>query len=103
MRNFEDKDNKGNFTALLNEIKKQNDEERKSWEEWSSVLNELKFDVDKWAEIKSKCDETLKKMCEKVKDFEKKLFINELETKRRQVEIFQYSNLATAKVTFLLF
>lgn len=42
-------------------------------------MNELKFDVDKWAEIMSKCDETLKNMCEKVKDFEKELFINELD------------------------
>ena len=49
------------------------------------------------------CDENLKKMCEKVKDFEKELFINDLDTKRRQVEIFQKSNidhLAKTKVKF---
>lgn len=92
--NCRDKDtDTGNFTSLLNEIKKQNDEAKKSWKVWSSVLNELKFDVDKWTGIKLKCDETLESMNEKVKEFEKKVFINELDTKKCQVEIFEKLNI----------
>ena len=36
-----------NFTSMLNEIKHLNEKTKGSWKDWSSVLNELNFDVEK--------------------------------------------------------
>ena len=60
--------------------------------EWSSDLNELKVDAEKWAEIKVKCDEKFKKMSKKVNDFEQVVFINELDKMRFKVEFFKKAN-----------
>lgn len=98
-------DSKESLT-LLNEFRKQNEEAKKSWNEWSSSLNELKVDVDKWAEIKVKCDEALKNMCEKIKDFKKDLFLNEFDSQKFQVEFFKKANIDPVlkkKVKFQIF
>ena len=84
---------KENFISLLNNLKERNEEAKKSWKEWSSTLNELKVDVDKWSKIKIECDKTLQDICEKLKQFEKELFMNELDEKKFQVECFEKTNI----------
>ena len=88
-----DLNSKENFISLLNEFKEYNKDAKKMWEDGSRILNELKVDFVKWGEIKVKCDESLNNMSQKLKDFEKEVFRNELDTKKRQVEIFQKADI----------
>ena len=92
------------FISLTNEIKEFDKGAKKMWEDGSRILNELKFDSDKWREIKAKCDETLQKMYKNLKHFEKEVFLNEFNLKKRHIDFFRKANIdIILKVTFLLF
>lgn len=93
--NCENKDITHNFAALLSDFKKQNEEAQKKSNDWSNVMNQLKFDVDKWTRIKVDCHEALNNLFEKRQLFEKEVFLNELEEKKSQIECFK-----KAKITF---
>lgn len=71
------------------EFKKLNETAKKSWKEWTSVLNELKVNIDKWKQIKVDSDKTLQEVREKSSEFEKKLLMNEFDSKNEQVEFFE--------------
>lgn len=73
----------------IDDLQERNEELRKNLQEWSSVLNELKVDVKRWSGIKSECDESLRSMREKFKNFEKKVFMDELIGKKHQVALFE--------------
>lgn len=81
------------FVYLMKKFKDCNDEARKNLNEWQRVLNELKIDEDKWMKIKEKSDETLKEVGDKLNEFEKDLFMHQLESKQRQVEVIEKANI----------
>lgn len=75
--------------SLINEIVKQNGEAKTSWQKCWSDLNELKVDMEKWCQIKVKCDSTLKDLNESLECFKKDIFMNELGVKIYLVETFE--------------
>lgn len=91
--NTKDFSKSDSFGTLMSQLKKRNQEAKRSWEEWSEVLNELKFDVDKWKQIKAECVETLKDVREKSKQFENGLFMSEFGMKSLQVEYFEKAHI----------
>lgn len=73
------------FKNLLEKLREQNEYSKEKLNGWSSILNELIFDENKWKKIQEECDETFKKMSEQLKLFEKELFMNNLDLQRNKV------------------
>lgn len=91
--NCEDKNSNTDFVSSLNEFKQYNSETKKSYQMWSSELNKLKVDVDKWVKIEKECEKTLKDMNKKVKQFESELFLSELDFTKFRVDSFEKANI----------
>lgn len=91
------RNNSGDINSVenceLNELKKLNEKAKESWRDWSTVLNELNVDVEKWSHIKRECDSTLESIREKLKHFEKEVFLKELEVKKMQIGFFEKASI----------
>lgn len=73
-------------------------------DEWSSVLNELKFDEKKWKKIEEDCNQTLKDLTDNLRKVETKMFMNKLEEQKFDILNFEEANIEPIlkkKVIFL--
>lgn len=74
-------------------MRKQNEEAREKLDGWSNILNELKFDENKWKKIQEECDETYKNMNEQLKLFQKELFMKNFDLQKNKVIFFEKTNI----------
>lgn len=77
----------------IKQFREDNENLKMNLNEWLNALNELKIDEEKWAKIKKQSEGDLEEVCQKLKNFEKYLFMNEFENKKCQVEFFDKANI----------
>lgn len=84
------------FLALRDQFKSQTDAAKKSCNEWSIELSELKFEEAKWKKIKVECEKTFTELCETKKQLENELLVQRFESKEENVDFFEKIHINSA-------
>lgn len=97
LANYENecKEKRHSKLVFVDEIKRQNNAAKKSYEKWTNELNELKVDDEKWKRIKEESDKALADSCEKLKDLEREL-MNGFDKKKVLVSFFEKEHINSA-------
>ena len=66
------------FKSSMDKLKMLNESAKKKWNEWSAILNELKYDEEKCKKIQEDCNQTFTEIMKNVRNLEKEMFMNKL-------------------------
>lgn len=77
------------FLDAKSVFKKKNKEVKTKLIEWSSALNELKFDQQKWKRIQNECERAIRELNQQLTSFEKELLLNKYLVKNKTINDFE--------------
>lgn len=91
--NCEENVKETDFRSLMDKLKEKNEDAKKKLSEWSSVLNELKVNEQKWKNIQEDCEETIKHLTNNLSNVEIEMFMNKLDEKKFNILNFEETNM----------
>ena len=83
-----------NFKNMMEKLKEKNEDAKKKWNEWSKILNELKYDEEKCKIIQKDCEKNVKDLAEKLRILKMELFMGKLEIQKDEISFFEEANIA---------
>lgn len=81
--------NADGFQFSMDKLKKINESAKTKWNEWSQMLNDFKYDEEKYKKIQEDCNQTFQDLMENVRNLEKELFMNRLHLQKNSVLYFE--------------
>lgn len=87
--NFKENTQEDGFKCSMDKFRTLNESTKKKLNEWSQLLNQLKYDEEKCKKIQEDCKQTITDLIENVRNLEKELFMNKLHLQKNTVLYFE--------------